>query len=568
MSKDNDLKNELNRRKFLQSLMMGTGALATTSFDMFLSNMMLSFLQRGYAYAAGDYQAFSEKILINFCMSGGLSRWYWDLPMRPNGEDDIAGNANKMLITKFTQNAGAITGGEYAHTKIGDFYMPYVWSGLMPTSDGGSVAMAALSQHMLTLRGINLQVDSHELNRYKQMVPVAGTSLLGMIADDAKTPIPAASYQAGSQYYVSKRGIRNVSTNNGNPNPVKTALDPFILTTSVKAINDSAMEAAIDKALLALSSQSGDKNKFLPTTYEQRTNAKILMKKGFTNLDGQFTALKSKYESLISRSMSESTFFLSGVEDIALAGSRTDSSFNISNASRYVGSDIRTIVKSTSSIFALSSGMAMAEYMIINGLSSAINIQTDGLTGLNGDIASFTDMSAAVVANASISGSLDMHDMGSYPALIMMTKYARAYSACLYELISQLKATSVGNGRNLFDNTAISVNSEFNRTPRMSGTGADHGFTGSNFTIFSGQVPNLTVLGNVANVKTGGAQGVWGRAAGVDELGGREALIGNVASTMSVILDLKSPTPNDKSFVYKAADKQVLPFFKKPKNIA
>lgn len=562
-----DNKNELDRRSFMKSLMLGTGALASTPFDIYLSNMMIHFLGQGYAHAADDVQSFADNKLIHFSMAGGCSRWYWDLPLRPNG-DDVMGNDNKMLITKFTSNNGAITGGSYETTQIGSYHMPYLWSGLIPVVGGGSVPMSQLAENMLILRGINLQIDSHDLDRTKQMVPVAGTSMLGMVADEAKTPIPAASYNAGNGYYFSKKGIGNVNTYTGNANPIKTALDPFIISGTIKSVNDSSMESAIDKALLSLSQRSGGKNKFLPTTYEQRLNAKKMMQKGFTNLDGEFTSLRNKYATLIGRSFGDPTVFLSGVDDSGLASDTNSRLFNISinGDIRYTGSDIRSLTDTSTTIYALASGMAVAEYMITNGLSSSVNVVTSDYQNVKIDSGFQINDTSSIITNRVFGATLDTHETGAYTALIMQSRYSRAYSACLYELISQLKNVRVGSG-SLFDKTAIAVTSEFNRRARTDGSGADHGWDGSNFTIYSGQVPSLTVLGNIENIKTGGHTGMWGRASGVDEIGGREALIGNVSSTLSTILDLKSPTPNDMSFVYRSGNK-ILPFFKRPKNKA
>jgi len=51
-------KNELDRRRFLQQILLGTGVVASSSFDFFLANIMINLFERGTAHAAGTSSAF------------------------------------------------------------------------------------------------------------------------------------------------------------------------------------------------------------------------------------------------------------------------------------------------------------------------------------------------------------------------------------------------------------------------------------------------------------------------------------------------------------------------------
>ncbi len=569
-------QSELDRRNFLKRLMVGTGAIATCPFEIYLTNMVLHYLQKGYALAAGDEQSFSETNLIHFSMEGGVARWYWDLPLTPNGNDTL-GTDNKMLITKYLTNNGLITGGEYSTFKIGDYYMPHVWSGLMATSDGGSAPMSELAKNMLIMRGINLQIDSHAINRYKQVAPISGKSLLGSVADNAKTPIPAMSYNSQSNYYYSEKGVPNVLVSQLSQlfEPLKTVLSPFTSTGNLTSVHNNTISSAIDRALAFLSQSSNDKHKFLPTTYQQRLDAKKMLNRGFTGFAATFTQLCTKYQTLINRSYGDSSLHLEGVEDIAINGggdSKLESfeSWVDDNPLlfRFDGDDLRTLTDIKSSIAYLPQGMAVAEYMIMNGLSSAINIQTLGHQSVIVDPANLKLINAErrdtgglfSTKNNLNRGSvrIDQHEMGAYVSLMLNTRYARAYSSCLYELINKLKSVSVSSGGTLFDRTAIAVTTDFNRSARADGSGSDHGWSGSSYTVYSGQIENLTIVGNISNRNTPSSpihNGMWGDAAGVDEFGGRIPLIGNAASTLATILNLKSPTPNDQSFLYRDGNK-------------
>ena len=554
-------RNELDRRNFLKSLLLGTGTVFATPFDIYLSNVLLHYLQRGNALAAGDVQAFADKKFIHFSMFGGATRWNWDLPLTPN-DGDTTGMANQMLITKMTTNSGQITGGSYATTKIGNFNMPYMWSGMMPTPTG-NVPMALLAQNMLTMRGIDLQVDGHDSNRYRQTVPTSGTSLLGIVAEQGTTPIPATAFFAGGNFYFSSKGVSLVDGSGGSP--LSTFMNPFSGGSSLTSVSNSSVESALDRVMNIMSASSTGKHKYMPNTYTQRKNAKDLMKKDFGNLQGTYDTLKAKYQNLILRSFTDSSCFLEGVEDRELRSQPGDPrhGFYTSAGRRiYIPGDLRNIADSSTNVHLLAESMAVAEYMITQGFTSSVSLATSEFTNMMTSGGYFEDNNAA--AGSRDHFSMDSHGTGAYAGLLMQTKGYRAYSACLYELITKLKEVPTSYG-NLFNQTAIAVTSDFNRAPRNDGFGTEHGYAGSSYTIYSGAIPELTVVGNVTDSKDYYC-GNW-HAAPVDELGGRRALIGNVASTFATVLDLKSPTPNDASFVMKV-NGQVKSATKGPKNVA
>jgi Protein of unknown function (DUF1501) len=554
-------RNELDRRNFMKSLLVGTGAVLSTPFEIYLSNVMIHFLQKSYALAADDLAAFADKKFIHLSMVGGAPRWYWDQPLNPNGNDNM-GAANQMLITRMTNNGGMATGGSYATTKIGNFYLPHMWSGNIPTPNGGSAPMANLAQNMLSIRGIDLQADGHDSNRYKQTMVASGSSLLGLVAEQGKTPIPATAYGSGAHYYASSKGVGQVESGSGSP--LTDFLNPFLNGSSLQSVSNTTLEASIDRVLRSMASVSSSKHKFLPTTYEQRLNAKTLLKKDFGNLQASYNSLVNKYENLISRSFGDSAFHLAGVEDSFINSEMYNRNFTVGAGGEVwsVPGDLRGLTDSGTSIAALSASMAVAEYMVTQGFSSSVNVLSGDFVNVNTTGGQNIAASNAPAPNRK-NISIDCHESGCFSNLLLQTRNYRAHSACLYELINSLKAVSTSQG-SLFDQTAIAVTSEFSRAPRTDGSGSDHGFAGTNYVIYSGAIPELTVVGNVGD-HSQGYGGKWA-AAPVSELGGRTALIGNVASSFTTILDLKSPTPNDASFVYRK-DNKVYPAFKGPKNV-
>ncbi len=540
---------ELDRRSLLKNIIMGTGLGTSGLMNTFLTNMMVNFMQKGTAQAAGVDPAFEDFKFISLVMAGGFARYHWDLPINPNGNDAIT--YNPMVVTKFNPDGSS----SYATTKIGNYYMPSLWDSKIPTVSG-TTSMKDIARNMLIMRGIDLQIDSHEIDRTRQLAPIpGGVSITGLVADASSTPIPAVGRRGGDEYYQSKKGIAYLEL--GGTNPLTEAMSPFTPASSMLSLNNGAIENAIDQALLRMQASSAGKDKYLPSTYVSRFNAKKMMLRQFGNLQTQYTSLVNKYKSLISRSFGpDASLKFAGVEDRSIAGNRGLKQ-SVGGNTFFAGSDILTFTDETTSIYHLAEGMAIAEFMVVNGLSSSVNIESTDFakTLIQQEYNPFTKVLSSV-RTARATYVADVHYLGADMALILYTRYYRAISACLNELISKLKATKTGSGT-LFDKTMIAVSSEFNRIPRADGSGSDHGFEGSNYTIFSGMVEGLQVVGNI-KVAAGTARGTWGLAAPMPEIGGREAIMGNVASTVSNLLEIKTPTPNDSSFTVKENGKAKL----------
>lgn len=555
-------KAESDRREFLKQLMVGTGVASSGLLNVFITNMMANMFQSATAYAAGEEAAFQDFKLISLILSGGAPRHYWDLPINPNGSSDQM-VSNPMIINSFSRSSGGIITPYYATTQIGNYHMPHIWSGNIPTSSGVA-PMRNLAQNMLTMRGIDLQADSHTLNMIKQMAPIAGVpSLTGLLADQAVTPVPAIGRNGGGDYFKSEKGIGYVEF--GGPYPLSNGLSPFQPTGSMKSIHNGDVEKAIDDVLKRMSVEAADKGRYLPNTFVARFNAKKIMMRQFDSLNNSYEALKAKYQNLISRAFAadENELRLTGIDSFAIPGGFSNS-FN-TDIGQYVSSpDMRTLTHSETNITDLAESMAIAEYMIMEGLSSSINVAVGNFTDLFFQQTSNSNGNVLRTNMEVFTYTMDVHETGAQVSAVLFSRYYRAISACLYELISRLKSKNLG-GHTLFDKTVLAVNSEFNRLPRINGSGADHGWRGSNYTLFSGMIPQLMVSGNIH--VNGDNRGTWGHAAPLSELGGREAIIGNAASTVAALLEIKTPTPNDQSFIYKEGGKAKLSI-KSLKNIA
>jgi hypothetical protein len=431
--------------------------------------------------------------------------------------------------------------------------------------------MTSLADNMLMIRGIDVGIDSHSIGYKTHIVPVPGHSLIGCVGDKAKSPIPVAGRYGGGDMYTSKKGISYIEMR--DEDPFSTALNPFLGGSSLSYLNNSTLEAAMDASLSLMSIQSGIRHKYLPSTFQDRLNAKRLMKRNLSNLSGAYTALKTKYDGLVARAFGDSSLRVNEIDNYLLSGDGSSYLFQTQApvTGSFAGSDIRTLTNSSTYVPHMTESFAIAEYMITQGYSSAMNF-----TFCDFEKLFFQKMVYLPALNRApgvdVTGryAFDEHQGGggAYLSLVIYARFYRAFSACLYELVSRLKSVPVANGLTLFDKTAITVTGDFGRAPSYEGNGSEHGPDGSNYSIISGMVPNLTIVGNI---KTNGSLilgncGTWGKAGAMVELGGRVAQMGNVSSTLSTMLEFDNPTPNDISLVYKSNGK-VLPAVGRPKNV-
>jgi len=432
---------------------------------------------------------------------------------------------------------------------VGGYHLPAMWGGKIATVGGGSENMAALAQNMLFMRGIK-SVDSHSLGRTLQTKPSGGVSLGGGVADRATTVLPALSMGAINGTFKSGKGI--VPQEMPVTDPFTTAFLPFSSAMNLRS-NAVSTSEAIDAALNVMRAKAGGRHKMVPHTYEDRINARKLMTTQFTNLSGAYTDLRNKYQNLISRSMGDSTLRQAGVDDLAVLGSSVGQ-FRIHNgitATFFTGQNLSSITDSQTTVGRLAEMMAVTEFMISGGsysrsFSSTLHAE---LGSVGSAIFDSLTVDGAVGLNQRLGLTTDAHDTGAYIQLIQFTRYYRAIASCLFELIQKLKAVPAGNGT-LFDKTVIAINAEFNRSARDAGNGADHGPDGSCYTLCSGMIAQPLVVGDIR--KDGGRngyRGTWGTGSTMVEFTNQQAVVGNAASTVALMLDFPTPTPNNAPFV-------------------
>lgn len=553
-------KKKLSRRDFIQKSLAGSAALSPLS--MFLSNVFADYLSKATAHAQG-VEAENLMSMFNFYMTGGPARWMWDLPLSNQETEDLG---NPMLITKY---GGGPSGspGIYKSTLVNGIYLPLFWSGNLPTSNGGTIAAAELAHHMFMIRGVEHASDGHGLNANRMLAPVPGPNLPGLVADASTRSVPSIGISGTNGYFNSAKGLSHLSAAPGLT-LLSSAMTPFQQTsTKGLLINDlslglplgvnSPTEAVFDTFFSAMAQNSGNLQRFMPSTFQDRQNAKDLMKRNYSALADSYDSLKAKYQSLASRALAstEAELKIVGVDDVAIPGDkdnphftmtvRNDSSDTLEADAKpiYSGSDLRGICTSQTDIVNLVDSFVLAEYMLVNKLSQSVSgFLTGRINKLSLDSV-HVNTTSGQVRYQNLLGDfwIDQHDDGAAIPLMINTRYFKAISACLFELISVLKAQS------LFNDTMINMVSEFTRMPYSGGLGTGHGYKGAPFSFINGRVNGTISIGNIGYEKQGELtlteRGLWGAAA--PTIGTRTINAGNVASTLAAIVGVKSPSPNN-----------------------
>jgi hypothetical protein len=578
-----EVKKKLSRRDFIQQGLAGSVALSPLS--MFLSNVFVDYLSKATAHAQG-IEAASLMSMFNFYMTGGPARWMWDLPLSNQATEDLG---NPSLITVYG-NGGSP--GIYKSTLVDGIYLPWFWSGNLPTSNGGVIPAADLAHHMFMIRGVEHASDGHALNANRMLAPVPGPNLPGLVADGSTRSVPSIGITGTNPYFSSAKGLSHLSAPPGTT-LLSAAMAPFQQTSSKGLLmNDStlglplgtngATEDAFDTFFSAMAQNAGSLQRFMPSSFLDRQNAKQLMKRDYDGLATEYTNLQTKYQSLVSRALKSTEVALKivGVDDVAIPGDANNNHYTMTVrddsadtlAGRipiYSGTDLRGIFtdqsdvdpdKTPTEIVNLVDTFILAEYMLKNGLSQSVSgFLTGRLNKLKLDKVHLDG-----VATLNLLGDfwIDQHEDGAAITLMINTRYFKAISACLYELISVLKT------QGMFNTTMINMVSEFSRWPDADGIGTGHGYKGAPFSFINGKVNGAICIGNIGYEKQGGIplmeRGLWGAAA--PTIGTRTINAGNVASTVAAIVGVKSPSPNNMALAKVEGD-NIIPLVTSRKNI-
>ncbi len=522
------MSKAIARREFLKQLGRGLGFAVGTPF---LTDFLLQQLvNRAWAVTTGSATSANY---IHLSFPGGPPRWYFDLPLTPTGvtsKNFIAGgfgtafDANGNVVYK---TAAFKVGGQTVH-------LPPVWGMGLSRQD-----FTTLLPNTIFIRGMDMEINNHGISNGRQVAPVVGgISVTGKLADHSNLPIPGIvdlNTWAG-QVFRSYKGLGAASISYSQKNPAEALLNPFKEFRGNRAAH-SALQTRLQAQALehferSFASQGGNSGA-LAKMYD---NAIQLMDENIISVASAWDATLAKYKSIMEEAIFPKKGTLPGLFDRAIPGAASKTATDATSllygngdtaGTKVTGKDIRDMFvpgKTTSARMA--ENFALAE-LLIGRVTSNMTLAFPALTSLSLD---------GSEANL-FSPNHDQHYMGSRVSLLATTLFYRAFLGCLTELVASLKS------KGLFDSTIIHISSEFNRTPKSSGAGSDHGYMAGNTTLISGMIGECGVVGNIkvdGRAETGNSYvGTFGVADNFD-LGGmnRPIQVNDVALTITSMLGI------------------------------
>ena len=508
-----------SRRSFLKLLGVNTGlALYQSPVQLLIESIVMGAQRTAWAASTGV----SARRYLHIIQEGAPPRWTFDLALTPYSSSGFVASAGLGTAYNFSSSGASLN---YATIPKFGVNVPAAWGYTVASAAGGMRSLDPLLSSMLQIRGIYTGNPDHIASQALQF-DSAGTyqSLTALSADASDNPIPAINVGASSFRFFSSKGKSAIIIPN-NGNLLSSLLSPFTSTSSGTFVtNRNKIGGALDAAISALNTASEANHTGADQMSKASSSAKDLLSTGFGNLTTTWNTLLAKYTSLISRTV-DPTRSLAGINDSAIVPDGT-TKFQ-TNSTLPTITDIRSMITSSVSVVNLANHFAMAEYVLVNNLSSSVSIAPERVVNL-----AFNGGTTNVTA--------DEHFVGGSVSTIVNTYLNLSYAACLLELIDQLKA------KNIWSETVISIAGEFGRTPRKDGSGSDHGYTGSSGAIYSGAITSPLVLGNILN--NAGGYGTWGDAAPVTQLG-RTLNLNDWVSTIAYLLRTASPSTAATSLV-------------------
>jgi hypothetical protein len=579
-------RSKFGRRDLLRA--MGSGLALFTPVEMLAQTMINGMFAKAAAAAGGARPR--NYLVVN--MYGAPARWGFDNPLRVNPGEALLPGA--MVGTRFSDAEVGANGQPklaYATHDVNGLQMPHLWSFDVPRARGGTRPMSDLMRNMLILRGFDMGLDGHSINNTRIITPVPGGACLnGLVADGSDALMPAISIGTtpGQSAYYAPRGTGLIDIPFADENYLDFLMAPFYGLEADFFRDEAHVDATVGRALGALRTFSNQANPAADALYRDQQNAENLLRGGIDGFGEVYRDLVAKYDDLVARSVQNTN--LPGLTDKPIPGLMLpftvpgDVSVDLAigkyrSEGVYLGNaDLRTLFNQATVRY-LAQQFALAEYVLLRGLSASLIIAPGPIANLNFENAvkrtevvrtmttpleSRFDLTpgAKLTTSTDIRNALsgDPHFTGSYLSLLGTSLYFRAMGSCLTELIDQIRATTISN-RSVFDETVIHLAAEFDRSPRPDGSGSDHGWRGNTASIFCGAIDQPMILGNIYNVgdpyrDTGSQEeiGTWGAAAPVRGLKKRAMNLGNVLSSLAMLTRVASPTPNERPVIRVSGD--------------
>lgn len=516
-----------NRRKFLEN---ATKSLGLVGISPLLSNLIVQTLSTEVLAAGTTASSGTDKIYIFFSTPGGPPRWFFDLPLTPNGTS--AKYTDHFAHTGVATYVGMQASGDPQaiykpwYDTASKYWLPPVW-GSNPA--GGSFKNCLANAAFI--RGVDFEINNHDLGRLRNQSPIiGGYSIAGLLAEKTASAFPAASAGSIGAAFKAGKPMSPVGLNYGvtaTANPISSTMRYFAGKAPVEnlAVNQSISE--FDKY--------AQKNNFGQRGLaEAKDRSDALVVQGVKTFTDKWQPTYDKYVMKVKEALSlaNTSSFL---DTKPITPPKTPTSGNPDIRTRrgdavFMGdlSDYRNMVSDTTNVSNLAATFATVEILITMGLTQVVTTDLGGIVNL-----------VMNNSNGKFNLSNDQHFIGSLVSTIATTFMYRAIINCTEELVATLKE------KDLFDKTVIQFGAEFNRTAKADGSGSDHGFKGSAILLISGMIKKTTVIGNIKDDPSSTYKGTWGMAAPHPILGNKYPIrINDVAKTICGMLGLKNVSNN------------------------
>lgn len=513
--------HSVSRRNFLKIMGVTTSLpLMQSPIQILIESIILGAQNKAQAETLGII----PRRYLHILQEGAPPRWTFDLFLTPY--NTAAFTPNTGLGTKYIGSGGVVTGMVYETILRKGINVPTLWQFPVPAVGGGTRSMDALLDNMLQLRGINVGNPDHTASQALQFTPLGSTQSMSALSGDL-SPKPFSAVNASvAQFRYNSVASKSAVTISNSGNMISTLLNPFVRKDlGTFNTNRLALSSALDASITALDSVASAFHPGADAISLASKSAKDLLSSGFGNLTTVWNDLYNKYNDLIMRAIDPAQV-LPGINDLKIVPNGT-TDYQVMRTI-ITDPDVRSLIVNTGTfgtstiITRMASHFAVAEYVLTNNFSDSVAIAPYGFNRI------FVNGSSTLVG-------FDEHGTSGLVSLYLNSFYNLAYSACLLELIDQLKI------KNIYSDTVIVTGGEFGRNPLDTGEGSDHGYLGSSSAIYSGAINGPIILGNIyQNSPQPNYSGSWGHAAPVAELG--ESLnLGHWASTIAYLL--KTPSP-------------------------
>ncbi len=496
----------MKRRKFLKT----TAHLACSSAYLYgLNSLMETILGNNLAQASSSRGLY----YLNIQMPGGSPRWYFDQPLNPfnKNADVIKGNFG-TLLKKSGSSARPILAGKKIDFGGQEVFMPPVWN-LKSAATG--IEFKDLLNDTMMIRGVNMELNSHTVNRTRIVRPVASSpSIHGLLADKSELPIAASGLSGtyGTQAFKSEKGTSIVQVNPGTPIP------DLIAAFQQDVTKADELQPSTKQIISALDRYAASNNFPSLGAEKQQMAAYDMFARKLDSFNARWQGLYKKYRDIIAKEIR------APFPDVTDVGDTSDESvFYNTNTNRPVKGSLKSTIGTNTHINQTAQAFAFAEFALTENISSSVTVDAS------------TQVMQGVVGHGNV--TCDQHRVGSCASVFYTSLFYRSLLGCITELRAAL--TTAG----IYDRTLIHIMSEFSRTPKKDGSGADHGFLGASTTLISGMISSPGLIGNIRHESANNSTksrypGTWGESGNFFPGENRAILNDDIVNTVCNILDL------------------------------